>query len=120
MPSTYMAPSGGYGAGKAIGIGVGAAAAVTVLVLYIHHRHKVAASHSSGSLTDRTPGPRSSVSSSMGREHQTSLLIATHTDPRATGRVELTEQTAQDNAADLATRGRDVVRDYGTLSVPPR
>ncbi|HEY4816607.1 MAG TPA: hypothetical protein VIH67_04205 [Candidatus Acidoferrum sp.] len=33
----YVAPKGGYGAGKAIGIGVGAAAGVGVLFLALHH-----------------------------------------------------------------------------------
>lgn len=37
----YVAPSGGYGSGKAIGIGVGAAAGVGVLFLALHHRGAV-------------------------------------------------------------------------------
>jgi len=119
--STYMAPSGGYSSGKAIGIGVGVAAAVVVgVVLYIHHRHKAASSHNSGSLTDRTLWDRSSVSLPMGREHQISLPIATHTDLSVGERVELTGLKAQDNAGDLTARGRDLVKDYGTLSVPSR
>src|ERR1700757_4928846 len=37
----YVAPSGGYGSGKAIGIGVGAAAgaAVAAVLLVRHHHH---------------------------------------------------------------------------------
>lgn len=117
--STYVAPSGGYSSGKAIGIGVGVAAAVAVgVVLYIHHRHKVAASHNSGSLIDRTPWTRSSVSLPMEREHQISLPIATHTDPSVSELVEHAGQKAQDNAGDLTARGRNVAKDYEFLSVP--
>lgn len=105
--STYVAPSGGYSSGKAIGIGVGVAAAVAVgVVLYIHHRHKVAASHNSGSLTDRTPWTRSSVSLPVGG------------DPSVSQWVEHAGQKAHDNAGDLAARGRDVVKDYAILSAP--
>lgn len=111
--STYMAPSGGYSSGKAIGIGVGVAAAVVVgVVLYVHHRHKAASSHVSGSLTDRTPPDRSSVSLPMGRD-QISI-------PSVGEWVELAGQKAQDNGGDLTTRGRNVVKDYGVLSVPSR
>lgn len=113
--STYTAPSGGYGTGKAVGIGVGVAVAVVAIALYVHHRHKAAGEHSS--LVDPTQSAHNRFSVTHERNPQTSSPIAKHTDPEVGEQAELTGQGAKDGAGGSTSRGRDLVKDYGTVSL---
>ena len=115
MSSTYMAPSGGYGTGKAIGIGVGVAAAVGAIALYVHHRHKVAEERAS--LVGWTQSVQNGIGVTNNRNHQTSSTIANYTDPEVGEQAEQFGQKAQEGVGGSIPHGRDLVKDYGTVSV---
>lgn len=113
--STYTAPSGGYGTGKAIGIGVGVAAAVGAIALYVHHRHKVAEEHAS--LVGWTQSAQNGIRVTNDRNHQTSSTIAKYTDPEMGEQAELFGQKAKEGVGGSTLHGRDLVKDYATVSV---
>jgi hypothetical protein len=85
----YVAPSGGYGSGKAIGIGVGAAAgaAVAVALLVRHHHH--AANNTKAYVTGCTQSVQNGISLASEKDNQTYLIVSNDKFLKAGERVTL-------------------------------
>jgi hypothetical protein len=73
----YVAPSGGYGSGKAIGIGVGAAAgAVVATVLLVrHHRHH-SESNTQAYVAGCTQSIQIGISLTSEKDNQTYSIVS--------------------------------------------
>jgi hypothetical protein len=72
----YVAPSGGYGSGKAIGIGVGAAAGAAVaIVLPVRHHHH-ATNNAQTYLTGCTQSAQNGISFTSDKDNQTYSIVS--------------------------------------------
>jgi hypothetical protein len=111
----YVAPSGGYGSGKAIGIGVGvaAAAAVGVILLVRHHHH--AAHNAQTYVTGCTQSVQNAINLMDEKDNQT-YTIASSSDSLKTGeRVTLKGVlVADDKSGNPSFQVRSLIRDFGS------
>jgi hypothetical protein len=115
----YVAPSGGYGSGKAIGIGVGAAAgaAVAVVLLVRHHRH--AENNMQAYVTGCTQSNQSGISLTSEKDNQTYSILSNDNSLKAGERMTLKGTLASgDGSANPSFRVLSMVRDYGTCGQP--
>src|ERR1700739_2639855 len=85
----YVAPSGGYGSGKAIGIGIGAAAgaAVAIFLLVRHHHH--AANNTQAYVTGCTQFVQNGISLTSETDNQTYLIVSNDKSLKAGERMTL-------------------------------
>jgi hypothetical protein len=112
----YVAPSGGYGSGKAIGIGVGAAAgAVVATVLLVrHHRHHTE-SNTQAYVTGCTQSIQSGISLTSEKDNQTYSIVSNDKSLKAGERVTLKGSfVSDDGSANPSFRVLSLVKDYGT------
>jgi len=102
----YVAPSSGYGSGKAIGIGVGAAAGgAGVLFLAFHHRGVV-----SGCVQPADDGLRL-----VDEKNKKSYVLATHALILKPGqRVELKGQKSKNESGAQTFEAKKLVKDVGS------
>jgi len=102
----YVAPSNGYGSGKAIGIGVGAAAGgAGVLFLAFHHRGVV-----SGCVQPADDGLRL-----VDEKNKKSYVLATHALILKPGqRVELKGQKSKNESGAQTFEAKKLVKDVGS------
>ena len=112
----YVAPSGGYGSGKAIGIGVGAAAgaAVAVVLLVRHHRH--AESNSTQAyVTGCTQSIQSGISLTSEKDNQTYSILSNDNSLKAGERVTLKGSVvSSDGSANPSFQVTSMVKNFGT------
>jgi len=112
----YVAPSGGYGSGKAIGIGVGAAAgaAVAIVLLVRHHRH--AESNSTQAyVTGCTQSSQSGISLTSEKDNQTYSILSNYNSLKAGERVTLKGSVvSSDGSANPSFQVLSMVKDFGT------
>jgi hypothetical protein len=102
----YVAPSGGYGSGKAIGIGVGAAAGgAGVLFLALHHRGMV-----SGCVQPADDGLRL-----VDEKNKKSYVLATNALILKPGQhVELRGQKSKNESGAQIFEAKKLVKDLGS------
>lgn len=112
----YVAPSGGYGSGKAIGIGVGAAAgAVVATVLLVrHHRHH-SESNTQAYVTGCTQSIQNGISLTSEKDNQTYSIVSDEKSLKAGERVTLKGSfVSGDGSANPSFRVLSLIKDYGT------
>jgi hypothetical protein len=112
----YVAPSGGYGSGKAIGIGVGAAAgAVVATVLLVrHHRHH-SESNTQAYVTGCTQSIQNGISLTSEKDNQTYSIVSDDKSLKAGERVTLKGSfVSGDGSANPSFRVLSLIKDYGT------
>jgi len=110
----YVAPSGGYGSGKAIGIGVGAAAgaAVAIVLLVRHHHH--AANNTQAYVTGCTQSVQNGISLTSEKDNQTYLIVSNDKSLKAGERVILKGSVVSaDGSADPSFQVLSLVKDLG-------
>jgi len=102
----YVAPSGGYGSGKAVGIGVGAAAGgATVLFLALHHRGMV-----SGCVQPADDGLRL-----VDEKNKKSYVLATNALILKPGQhVALKGQKSKNESGAQTFEAKKLVKDLGS------
>jgi len=111
----YVAPSGGYGSGKAIGIGVGAAAgaAVAVVLLVRHHHH--AASNNQAFVTGCTQSAQDGISLTSDKDNQTYTIVSNDKSLKAGERMTLKGSVVSaDGSASPSFQVLSLVKDFGT------
>jgi len=111
----YVAPSGGYGSGKAIGIGVGAAAgaAVAVALLVRHHRH--AENNTQAYVTGCTQSIPNGISLTSEKDNQTYSILSNDNSLKAGERVTLKGSlVSSDGSANPSFQVLSMVKDFGT------
>ncbi len=112
----YVAPSGGYGSGKAIGIGVGAAAgaAVAVVLLVRHHRHH-AENNTQAYVTGCTQSIPNGISLTSEKDNQTYSIVSNDNSLKAGERMTLKGTfISGDGSANPSFQVLSMVKDYGT------
>jgi hypothetical protein len=112
----YVAPSGGYGSGKAIGIGVGAAvgAAVAVVLLVRHHRH-AENNNTQAYVTGCTQSNQSGISLTSEKDNQTYSILSNDNSLKAGERVTLKGSVvSSDGSANPSFQVLSMVKDFGT------
>ena len=112
----YVAPSGGYGSGKAIGIGVGAAAgaAVAVVLLVRHHRHH-AENNPEAYVTGCTQSIQNGISLTSEKDNQTYSIVSNDNSLKAGERMTLKGTfVSGDGSANPSFQVLSLVKDYGT------
>jgi hypothetical protein len=112
----YVAPSGGYGSGKAIGIGVGAAAgaAVAVVLLVRHHRHH-AENNTQAYVTGCTQSIQNGISLTSEKDNQTYSIVSNDNSLKAGERVTLKGTLVSgEGSANPSFQVLSLVKDYGT------
>ena len=112
----YVAPSGGYGSGKAIGIGVGAAAgAVVATVLLVrHHRHH-SESNTQAYVTGCTQSIQNGIILTSEKDNQTYSIVSNDNSLKAGERVTLKGSfVSDDGSANPSFRVLNLIKDYGT------
>jgi hypothetical protein len=112
MPGSpgYVAPSGGYGSGKAIGIGVGAAAGGAGLLFLALHHHGVV----SGCVQPADDGLRL-----VDEKNKRSYVLATSALILKPGQhVELKGQKSKNESGAQTFEARKLVKDLGSCSAP--
>ncbi|HET6928742.1 MAG TPA: hypothetical protein VFI45_00350 [Candidatus Acidoferrum sp.] len=112
----YVAPSGGYGSGKAIGIGVGAAAgaAVAVVLLVRHHRHH-AENSTQAYVTGCTQSVQNGISLTNEKDNQTYSIVSNDNSLKAGERITLKGTfVSGDGSANPSFQVLSMVKDYGT------
>ena len=112
----YVAPSGGYGSGKAIGIGVGATAgAVVATVLLVrHHRHH-SESNTQAYVTGCTQSIQNGISLASEKDNQTYSIVSNDNSLKAGERVTLKGSfVSDDGSANPSFRVLSLIKDYGT------
>jgi hypothetical protein len=112
----YVAPSGGYGSGKAIGIGVGAAAgaAVAVVLLVRHHRH-AESNNTRAYVTGCTQSNPSGISLTSEKDNQTYSILSNDNFLKAGERVTLKGSVvSSDGSANPSFQVLSMVKDFGT------
>ncbi|SRR5260221_4122109 len=112
----YVAPSGGYGSGKAIGIGVGAAAgaAVAVVLLVRHHRH-AENNNAQAYVTGCTQSNQSGISLTSEKDNQTYSIVSNDNSLKAGQRVTLKGSViSSDGSATPSFQVLSTVKDFGT------
>jgi hypothetical protein len=103
----YVAPSNGYGSGKAIGIGVGAAAGAGVLFLALHHRGRV-----SGCVQPADDGLRL-----VDEKNKKSYVLATNALILKPGQhVELKGQKSKNESGIQTFEAKKLVKDLGSCA----
>jgi len=111
----YVAPSGGYGSGKAIGIGVGAAAgaAVSVILLVRHHHHT--ANNTQAYLTGCTESVQNGISLTSEKDYQTYSIVSNDSTLKAGERVTLRGSVVSaDGPANPSFQVLSMVKDFGS------
>ena len=112
----YVAPSGGYGSGKAIGIGVGAAAgaAVAIVLLVRHHRH-AENNNTQAYVTGCTQSNQSGISLTSEKDNQTYSILSNDNSLKAGERVTLKGSVVpSDGSANPSFQVLSRVKDFGT------
>jgi len=112
----YVAPSGGYGSGKAIGIGVGAAAgaAVAVVLLVRHHRHH-AENNTQAYVTGCTQSNQNGISPTSEKDNRTYSILSNDNSLKAGERVTLKGSViSSDGSANPSFQVLSMVKDFGT------
>ena len=112
----YVAPSGGYGSGKAIGIGVGAAAgaAVAIVLLVRHHRH-AGNSNTQAYVTGCTQSIPNGISLTSEKDNQTYSILSNDNSLKAGERVTLKGSVvSSDGLANPSFQVLSMVKDFGT------
>jgi hypothetical protein len=113
----YVAPSGGYGSGKAIGIGVGAAAgaAVAVVLLVRHHRHAENNTQTQAYVTGCTQSVQNGISLTSEKDNQTYSILSDENSLKAGERVTLKGSVVpSDGSANPSFQVTRMVKDFGT------
>jgi len=113
----YVAPSGGYGSGKAIGIGVGAAAgaAVAVVLLVRHHHH--AAENTQAYVTGCTQSVTNGISLTSEKDNQSYSILSNDNSLKAGERVTLKGSVvSSDGSANPSFQVLSMVKDFGSCS----
>jgi hypothetical protein len=113
----YVAPSGGYGSGKAIGIGVGAAAgaAVAVVLLVRHHRHAENNTQTQAYVTGCTQSIQNGISLTSEKDNQTYSILSNDNSLKAGERVTLKGSiVSSDGSANPSFQVLSMVKDFGT------
>jgi len=111
----YVAPSGGYGSGKAIGIGVGAAAgaAVAVVLLVRHHHH--AASNTQSYVTGCAQSVGNGITLTNEKDTQTYVIVSNDNSLKAGQRMTLKGSVeSADGSVDPSFHVLSMVKDFGT------
>ena len=111
----YVAPSGGYGSGKAIGIGVGAAAgaAVAVVLLVRHHHH--VASNNQAYVTGCTQSAQDGIRLTSDKDNQTYTIVSNDKSLKAGERITLKGSVVSaDGSANPSFQVLSLVKDFGT------
>jgi hypothetical protein len=112
----YVAPSGGYGSGKAIGIGVGAAAgaAVAIVLLVRHHRH--AENNSTQAyVTGCTQSIPNGISLASEKDNQTYSILSNDNSLKVGERVTLKGSVvSSDGSANPSFQVTSMVKNFGT------
>ena len=107
----YVAPSGGYGSGKAIGIGVGAAVAVVLLVRHHHH----ATNNTEAYVTGCTQSIQNGISLTSEKDNQTYLITSNDKSLKAGERMTLKGTVVSaDGSANPSFQVLRLVKDFGT------
>jgi hypothetical protein len=112
----YVAPSGGYGSGKAIGIGVGAAAgaAVAVVLLVRHHRHAENNTQTQAYVTGCTQSIPNGLSLTSEKDNQTYSILSNNNSLKAGERVTLKGSVVSSNgSANPSFQVLSTVKDFG-------
>jgi hypothetical protein len=115
----YVAPSGGYGSGKAIGIGVGAAAgaAVAAVLLVRHHHHT--ASNTQAYVTGCAQSVENGITLTNEKDSQTYLIVSNHNSLKAGERMTLKGSVeSADGSADPSFHVISMVKDFGACGQP--
>jgi hypothetical protein len=113
----YVAPSGGYGSGKAIGIGVGAAAgaAVAIVLLVRHHRHAENNTQTQAYVTGCTQSIPNGISLTSEKDNQTYSILSNYNSLKAGERVTLKGSiVSSDGSANPSFQVLSMVKDFGT------
>src|SRR5882757_11438382 len=113
----YVAPSGGYGSGKAIGIGVGAAAgaAVAIVLLVRHHRHAENNTRPQAYVTGCTRSIPNGISLTSEKDNQTYSILSSDNSLKAGERVTLKGSVvSSDGSASPSFQVLSTVKDFGT------
>ena len=112
----YVAPSGGYGSGKAIGIGVGAAAgaAVAVILLVRHHHHTSSQAQTQTYVTGCTQSIQDGVSLTNEKDNQTYSLITDSKSVKTGERVALKGIIVPtEGSGNPVFHAQSLIKDYG-------
>ncbi|HXJ11918.1 MAG TPA: hypothetical protein VNH19_06575 [Candidatus Limnocylindrales bacterium] len=112
----YVAPSGGYGSGKAIGIGVGAAAGATVAVVLLvrHHRH-AENNNTQAYVTGCTQAIPNGISLTSEKDNQTYSIVSSDNSLKAGERVTLKGSVvSSDGSANPSFQVTSMVKNFGT------
>ncbi|HLZ92172.1 MAG TPA: hypothetical protein VKQ28_10685 [Candidatus Acidoferrum sp.] len=104
----YVAPSGGYGAGKAVGIGVGVAAGVGVLFLVLHHH---------GTVTGCVQKGDDGLRLVDEKKNKSYALETANVDVKAGDRVELKGKKSSGNGGSEMFSPSKVVKHLGSCGV---
>ena len=113
----YVAPSGGYGSGKAIGIGVGAAAgaAVAIVLLVRHHRHAENNTQTQAYVTGCTQSIPNGISLTSEKDNQTYSILSNDNSLKAGERVTLKGSVvSSDGSASPSFQVLSMVKDFGS------
>jgi hypothetical protein len=110
----YVAPSGGYGSGKAIGIGVGAAAGAAVAVLLVRHHHHTA-NNTQAYLTGCTQFLQNGISLTSEKDYQTYTIVSNDKTLKVGERVMLKGSVVSaDGPANPSFQAFSLVKDFGS------
>ena len=112
----YVAPSGGYGSGKAIGIGVGAAAgaAVTVVLLVRHHHHTSSKTQTQAYVTGCTQATQDRMSLTNEKDSQTYSIVTDSKAVKAGQRLALKGVVVPtEGSGNPVFQVQSLIKDYG-------
>jgi hypothetical protein len=112
----YVAPSGGYGSGKAIGIGVGAAAgaAVAVVLLVRHHHHKSSQTQTQTYVTGCTQSVQDKISLTNEKDSQTYSIMTDSKSLKAGERMALKGVVVPTEGSENPVfQMQSLIKDYG-------
>lgn len=112
----YVAPSGGYGSGKAIGIGVGAAAGAAVaVVLLVRHHHHASAKSNEAYVTGCAQSVQNGTALTSEKDNQTYLIVSDDKSVKAGERMTLKGSVVSDDAsANPSFHVLSMVKDFGS------
>jgi hypothetical protein len=112
----YVAPSGGYGSGKAIGIGVGAAAGAAVaVVLLVRHHHHATANSNQAYVTGCAQSVRNGTTLTSEKDNQTYLIVSNDKSVKAGERMTLKGSVVSDDgSADPSFHVLSMIKDFGS------
>ena len=115
----YVAPSGGYGSGKAIGIGVGAAAgaavAVVLLVRHHHHTSSQAQTQTQTYVTGCTQSTPDRISLTNEKDSQTYSIVTDNKSLKAGERFALKGVVVPtEGSGTPVLQVQSLIKDYGT------